>query len=190
MPFCACCSRVGRLLDPDLCCSCVGRSAPVRRRARTPDPALSHWHARPPAAVNAISHPMSTVARRPAAAGYRWPAVHPVTPSARPGMTHREERGPCAGGLKAPCRVCATCGGHIPRDRPAQNDRFCRAVEPTPGIGGSVWQRSDRYAGQDEESYGEQWAAARGSGVHAEDSAWILSRWRRRDVQQAPGDDL
>jgi hypothetical protein len=164
------------------------RSA-VARALRT-RPCHTGTRVRPRLSTPAFFHPMPTAARRPAAAGYRWPAVHPVTPSARPGMTHREERGPCAGELKAPCRVCATCGGHIPRDRPAQNDRFCRAVEPTPGIGGSVWQRSDRYAGQDEESYGEQWAAARGSGVHAEDSAWILSRWRRRDVQQAPGDDL
>jgi len=31
----------------------LAAAAPVRRRARTPDPALSHWHARPPAAVNA-----------------------------------------------------------------------------------------------------------------------------------------
>jgi len=68
----------------------LAAAAPVRRRARTPDPALSHWHARPPAAVNAGHfHPMPTAARRPAAAGYRWPASHPVTPSARPGMTHR-----------------------------------------------------------------------------------------------------
>jgi len=50
-----------------------------------PDPALSHWHARPPAAVNAGHfHPMPTAARGPAAAGYRWPASHPVTP--RPGQ--------------------------------------------------------------------------------------------------------
>jgi hypothetical protein len=35
---------------------------------------------------------MPAAARRPAAAGYRWPASHPVTPSARPGMTHREEQ--------------------------------------------------------------------------------------------------
>jgi hypothetical protein len=57
---------------------------------------------RPRLSTPAIFHPMPTAARRPAAAGYRWPAVHPVTPSARPGMTHREERGPCAGGLKHP----------------------------------------------------------------------------------------
>ena len=48
--------------------------------------------ARPRLSTPAIFHPMPTAARRPAAAGYRWPASHPVTPSARPGMTHREEQ--------------------------------------------------------------------------------------------------
>ena len=43
-----------------------------------PDPAMSHWHARLPAA------------RRPAATGL--PAI-PFYPSARPGMTHRDEQG-------------------------------------------------------------------------------------------------
>ena len=38
---------VGRLLDPDLCCFCVGRSSPASRRACTPDPAPAHRHARP-----------------------------------------------------------------------------------------------------------------------------------------------
>jgi len=55
-------------LDPDLCCSCVGRSSPASRRAGTPDPALSHRHARLPAA------------RRPAAVGTRRSAGHPVLP--------------------------------------------------------------------------------------------------------------
>jgi len=41
MPICTCYPRVGCLLDPDLCCSCVGRSSPASRRAGTPDPALS-----------------------------------------------------------------------------------------------------------------------------------------------------
>jgi len=65
-------------------------------------PCHTGTRARPRLSTPAIFHPMPTAARRPAAAGYRWPAVHPVTPSARPGMTHREERGPCADGLKAP----------------------------------------------------------------------------------------
>ena len=47
---------------------------------------------RPRLSTPSIFHPMPTAARRPAAAGYRWPASHPVTPSARPGMTHREEQ--------------------------------------------------------------------------------------------------
>ena len=75
---CSCYRRVGRLPDPDLCCSCVGRSSPASRRACTPNPAPSHRHARPPAT------------RRAAAAGYplaRRPARYPA---ARPGMTHRD----------------------------------------------------------------------------------------------------
>ena len=65
-------------------------------------PCHTGTRARPRLSTPAIFHPMPTAARRPAAAGYRWPASHPVTPSARPGMTHREERGPCADGSKAP----------------------------------------------------------------------------------------
>jgi hypothetical protein len=65
---------------PGLCWSCVGRSSPASRRACTPDPALSHRHARLPAA------------RRPAAVGTLWPADHPVYPSARPGITHRDKQ--------------------------------------------------------------------------------------------------
>ena len=54
-------------------------------------PCHSGTRARPRLSTPAIFHPMPTAARRPAAAGYRWPASHPVTPSARPGMTHREQ---------------------------------------------------------------------------------------------------
>jgi hypothetical protein len=81
MPSCTCYPRVGCLLDPDLCCSCVGRSSPASRRVGTPDPALSHRHARLPAA------------RRPAAVGTRRSVGHPVLPprSGR-GMTHRDEQ--------------------------------------------------------------------------------------------------
>jgi hypothetical protein len=55
-------------------------------------PCHTGTRARPRLSTPAIFHPMPTAARRPAAAGYRWPASHPVTPSARPGMTHREEQ--------------------------------------------------------------------------------------------------
>jgi hypothetical protein len=77
MPFRPCCSRVGPLPDPNLCCSCVGRSSPASRRACTPDPAPAHRHARPPAT------------RRPAAAGY--PLAHRPSryPRGQTGMTHR-----------------------------------------------------------------------------------------------------
>jgi hypothetical protein len=51
----------------------VGHSSPASRRACTPDPALSHRHARLPAA------------RRPAAVGTRWPAAHPVLPLGQAG---------------------------------------------------------------------------------------------------------
>ncbi len=85
-------------------------AAPVRRRARTPDPALSHWHARPPAAVNA-DH-FSTRCRRPpedrlppATAGL--PAI-PLPP--RPGRERPTVRNKaCADGSKAP--ISPTRGG-------------------------------------------------------------------------------
>jgi hypothetical protein len=38
MPFRPCCSRVGPLPDPNLCCSCIGRKGPASRRACTPGP--------------------------------------------------------------------------------------------------------------------------------------------------------
>jgi hypothetical protein len=93
MPFRPCYRRVGCLLDPDLCCSCVGRSSPGQP-SRLPRTRRCHTgtRARPRLSTPAIFHPMPAAARRPAAAGYRWPASHPVTPSARPGMTHREEQ--------------------------------------------------------------------------------------------------
>ena len=78
MPFCTCYPRVGCLLDPDLCCSCVGRSSPASRRACTPDPGPVTLARAPPAA------------RCPEAVGTRCPAGHPFTPSARLGMTHRD----------------------------------------------------------------------------------------------------
>ena len=63
----------------------LAAAAPVSRRARPPDPALSHRHASPPAAVNAghfspdaDSRPKTGCRRLPA--GPRWPASHPVTP--------------------------------------------------------------------------------------------------------------
>ena len=99
--------RVARVLDASwtglvllLCWPQRPRSA-VAPALRT-RPCHTGTRARPRLSTPANFHPMPTAARRPAAAGYRWPAVHPVTPSARPGMTHREERGPCADGLKAP----------------------------------------------------------------------------------------
>ena len=93
MPFRPCCSRVGRLLDPDLCCSCVGRSSSASRRACTPDPALSHRHARPPAAANAgqfspdaDSGPKNGCRRLPAGQRpFHYPLGHA-------GMTHRDEQ--------------------------------------------------------------------------------------------------
>jgi len=62
--------RVARVLDASWPRTCVAlvlaAAAPVSRRACTPDPALSHWHACQPAAVNADHfHPMPTAARRP-----------------------------------------------------------------------------------------------------------------------------
>jgi hypothetical protein len=70
--------------------------AAAARSAVAPAPRTRPCHtgtrARPRLSTPAIFHPMPTAARRPAAAGYRWPASHPVTPTARPGMTHREEQ--------------------------------------------------------------------------------------------------
>ena len=81
MPSCTCYLRVGCLLDPDLCCSCVGRSSPASRRAGAPVPALSHRHAR------AARGPKTGCRRHP-------PVCRPsrFTPSVRPGMTHRDEQ--------------------------------------------------------------------------------------------------
>jgi hypothetical protein len=71
----------------------LAAAAPVGRRACTPDPALSHWHACQPAAVNAAHF---TRCRQPPEdrlpSATHWPASHPVTPSERPGMTHRDEQ--------------------------------------------------------------------------------------------------
>ena len=75
-------TAVARVLDASWTRTCVAlvlaAAAPVRRRARTPDPALSHWHARPPAT------------RRAAAAGYPLACRPARYPAARPGMTHRD----------------------------------------------------------------------------------------------------
>ena len=62
-----------------------------------------HTGTRPPAAVNA-GHFSPDADGRPKTGCRRLPlACRPSRyPSARPGMTHREERGPCADGLKAP----------------------------------------------------------------------------------------
>jgi len=75
MPFRPCYPRVGPLPDPDLCCSCVGRSRPgqpSRLRLRPSAPARGP----------------KTGRRRPST----WSATHPATPAARPGITHRDER--------------------------------------------------------------------------------------------------
>jgi hypothetical protein len=75
MPFRPCYPRVGPLPDPDLCCSCVGRSSPGQPSRLRPGPSAA---ARGP----------KTGRRRPPT----WSASHPATPAARPGMTHRDER--------------------------------------------------------------------------------------------------
>ena len=89
--------RVARVLDvswPRTCVALVlAAAAPVSRRACTPDRALSQWHARQPAAVNAGHfHPMPAAARRSAAADYPLAWQPSRYPSARPGMTHRDEQ--------------------------------------------------------------------------------------------------
>ena len=124
-------------------------------------PCHTGTRARPRLSTPAIFHPMPTAARRPAAAGYRWPAVHPVTPSARPGMTHREERGPCADGLKAPITpsiharhdgrptvmtafISSSSGPPARNARPCVVTRRIRQVHP----GGGVPSRPpERYTG-------------------------------------------
>jgi hypothetical protein len=77
----------------NLCCSCVGRSSPGQPSRPTLDSALSHRHARQPAAASAA---ISTRCRQPPEdrlpPATRWPASHPKTPSARPEMTHRDEQ--------------------------------------------------------------------------------------------------
>jgi len=75
MPFRPCYPRVGPLPDPDLCCSCVGRSRPGQP---------SRLRLRPSAPAGGPK----TGRRRPST----WSATHPATPAARPGITHRDER--------------------------------------------------------------------------------------------------
>jgi hypothetical protein len=175
MPFCPCCSRVGCLLDPDLCCSCVGRSGPISRRAcpRT-RPCHTGTRARPRLSTPAIFHPMPTAARRPAAAGYRWPAVHPVTPSARPGMTHRDEQSMRRGIKSTPaeylrlayglpqaaseCR-CPGSGAALPNAearnrsrapapaRAAADSRSSRRLRPR-SDGGTRWRAERQHSGR------------------------------------------
>jgi len=65
-------------------------AAPVSRRVCTPDPAPSRRHARQPAAASA-GHFSPDAGSRPKT-GCRRPAGHPVTPSPRPEMTHRDEQ--------------------------------------------------------------------------------------------------
>ena len=94
MPFRPCCSRVGRLLAPDLCCSCVGRSSPGS--AVAPAPLTRPCHTGTRQARGCQRRPFFTRCRQPTEdrppSATRWPAIHPVTPSARPGMTHRDEQ--------------------------------------------------------------------------------------------------
>jgi hypothetical protein len=94
MPFRPCCSRVGRLLDPDLCCSCVGCSSPGQPSRLHPGPGPV-TPARAPAR-GCQRRPFFTRCRQPPEdrlpPASRWPASHPVTPSARPGRTHRDEQ--------------------------------------------------------------------------------------------------
>ena len=132
MPFCACCSRVGRLLDPDLCCSCVGRSGPgpPSRPHSGPGPvtlarAPARGCQRRPFSPDADGRPKTGCRRLPLA----WPPRHlerqlsPAWPTAaarsgparrrRPGQQHlspRTQRGLAPadhhhGGGSAPRRV-------------------------------------------------------------------------------------
>ena len=92
MPFCSCYRRVGRLPDPDLCCSCVGRRSPGQPSRLPPGPGAV-TPAREPARGcqrRPFFTPSPAAARRPAAA--RLPASLPAIPlpPARPGMTHRD----------------------------------------------------------------------------------------------------
>jgi len=76
---------VGPLPDPNLCCSCVGRSSPGQPSRLHPDSALSHRHARPPAAVNA-GHFSPDADSRPKTGCRRLPAGLPAIPlPPRPG---------------------------------------------------------------------------------------------------------
>jgi len=68
---------------------CVGRSSPASRRACTPDPALSHQQARPPAAVNA-DYFSSAADSRPKTGCHQLPAGLPAIPlPPRPGREWR-----------------------------------------------------------------------------------------------------
>jgi hypothetical protein len=122
MPFRPCCSRVGRLLAPDLCCSCVGRSSPGQRRTCIPGPGPV-TPARAPArgGQRRLYIPMPAAARRPAAAGYPLACQRSrCSPDkgARPGMTHRDEqtcadvsKAPSLPTRRAPLRLASSCAG-------------------------------------------------------------------------------
>ena len=89
--------RVARVLDASWTRTCVAlvlaAAAPVSRRACPGPGAVTP--AREPAR-GCQRRPFFTRCRQPPEdrlpPATRWPASHPVTPSARPGMTHREEQ--------------------------------------------------------------------------------------------------
>ena len=95
---------VGRLLTPDLCCSCVGRSSPGQPSRLHPGPGPCHTGTR---ASPRLSTPaiLPAAARRPAAANYPLACQPSRYPSARPGMTHRDEQRMLPTDQKHPYRV-------------------------------------------------------------------------------------
>ena len=98
---------VARVLDASWTRTCValvlaaaGRSA-VASAPRT-RPCHTGTRARPRLSTPAIFHPMPTAARRPAPAGYPLACQPSRYPSARPGMTHRDEQRMLPTDQKAP----------------------------------------------------------------------------------------
>jgi hypothetical protein len=80
MPFRPCCSRVGPLPDPNLCCSCVG----ARRPGQPGISAGSRLVRRPPQGARRTAGTRPAAKDAPVLAGWRFPAAtrHTGGPSA------------------------------------------------------------------------------------------------------------